>query len=212
MPEFDFNLQNVSPAQLNALMAGVVAVGTLYCFLGYRTMRFVIGLTGFLLAGSVAGGVALWLSDGHVLATLISFVIGGICGAFALYFLYRTGVFLVGMLGAGLVANNILENTGETWVPLAVMGLGVIGGLIALIVEKPVMLVATSVLGAWMLVAAGTFFIQGGEDVEIIRETLRSEEERIYMLGAWLALTIIGIISQILATRGGKGKKPAPSS
>lgn len=211
MPEFEFNLENVTPQQLNALMAGVVAVGTLYCFLGYRTLRFVIGLTGFLLAGSVAGGTALWLSDGHVLATLISFVAGGICGAFALYFLYRTGVFLVGMLGAGLVANNIFENTGETWVPLAVMGLAAVGGLIALIMEKPVMLIATSVLGAWMLVAAGTFFIQGGEDLEVIRETLRSGEERIYMLGAWLGLTIVGIISQILATRGGKAKKAAPS-
>ncbi len=212
MPEFDFDVQNLTPSQLNALMAAVVAVGTLYCFLGYRTLRFVIGLTGFLLAGSVAGALAIWLSRGHEIATLISFAIGGICGAFALFFLYRTGVFLVGLLGAALVANNILDNTGETWVPLAVMGLGAVGGLIALILEKPVMLVATSVLGGWMLVSAGVFFIEGGEDLEIIRETLRSDEKRLLMLGAWLALSILGIVSQILATRGAPAKKAAPAS
>ncbi len=212
MPEFDFNLDNVSLAQLNALMAGAVAVGTLYCFLGYRTMRFVIGLTGFLLAGGVAGALAIWLSKGHEIATLIAFVIGGVCGAFALFFLYRTGVFLVGTLGAGLIANNVLHNTGDAWVPLAVMGLGAVGGLVALILEKPVMLFATSVLGAWMLVCAGTFFIQGGEDLEIIRETLRSDEKRLLMFGAWLGLTIVGVISQILATRRAPAKKAAGAS
>ena len=212
MPEFNFDVESLSTTQLNAVMAGVVAVGTLYCFLGYRTLRFVIGLTGFLLAGGVAGAIAVWLSKGHEIATLISFVVGGICGAFALFFLYKTGVFILGLLGAALVANNVLENTGDAWVPLAVMGVGVIGGLIALILEKPVMLVATSVLGAWLLVSAGAFFIEGGEDLEIIRETLRSDDTRLIMLGSWLGLSIIGIISQILATRRAPAKRTAPAS
>jgi hypothetical protein len=207
VPEFEFDLENLTATQLNAVMAGVVAIGTLYCFLGYRTLKFVIGLTGFLLAGCVAGALALWLSKGHEIGSLIAFAIGGICGAFALFFLYRMGVFLVGLLGAALIANNVLQNTGDAWVPLAVLGLGAVGGLVALILEKPVMLMATSVLGAWMLVSAGVFFIEGGENLEVIREALRSEEKRLLVLGAWLALSVVGIVSQILATRGAGAKK-----
>jgi len=213
VPDIAFDIDQLTPVQLNALMAGAVAVGTLYCFLGYRTLKFVIGIAGFLLAGSVAGLIALWLTRGNELAGIVSLCLGGISGAFALFFLYRAGIFLMGLLWATLVANNIFDSSGQDWEPLIVLGVGVVGGLMALILEKPVMLIATSVLGAWILVACGAFFLQGGSDLEIIRETLRSEEHRAYMLGAWAVLSVAGVLSQFATTRNFKiTKKAAPAA
>lgn len=213
VPDISFDVDQLTPVQLNALMAGAVAVGTLYCFLGYRTLKFVIALTGFLLAGSVAGLIALWLTRGNELAGLVALGLGGISGAFALFFLYRAGIFLLGLLWCTLIAGNVFGSTEQDWEPLIVLGVGVVGGLLALILEKPVMLIATSVLGAWLLVCCGAFFLQGGTDLEIIRETLRSEEHRTYMIGSWIVLSIAGVLSQFATTRNFKiTKKAAPAT
>lgn len=193
-------------------MAGAVAVGTLYCFLGYRTLRFVIGLTGFLLAGGVAGALALWLTKGNDLAALIALTFGGVCGAFALSFLYKAGIFLLGALGAGLIANAVLQATSEPWAPIAVLAAAVVGGLVALVLEKPVMLIATSALGAWLLVASGTYFIVGGGEIDVIREALETPDQRNIMLGAWGVLSVAGMLSQFATTRGRTVVRPAAAN
>ncbi len=195
-------------------MAGAVAIGTLYCFLGYRTLKFVIALTGFLLAGTVAAGIALWLTHGNQTAALIGLGFGGISGAFALFFLYKAGIFLMGLLGASLIGDNIFHNTGDEWSPLIVLGIGLVGGLMAMILEKPVMIFATSVLGAWMLSVCGVYFYTGGTDpIEPFREALRSEDQRFWVIGAWIALAAIGLLSQFATTKGrGGSKKAAPAA
>ncbi len=215
VPDWGFDIDKLTPSQLNGVMAAAVAVGTLYCFLGYRTLRFVIALTGFLLAGGVAASIALWITRGNQSAALIGLGLGGISGAFALFFVYRAGIFLVGLLGAGLIADHIFRNSGDAWAPLFVFGIGMVGGLMAMILEKPVMLVATSVLGAWMLIACGVYFYEGGTDpIEPFRAAMRSEDQRVWVIGAWIALSIIGLLSQFATTRGiGPAKKaPAPAS
>ncbi len=195
-------------------MAGVVALGTLYCFLGYRTLRFVIALTGFLVAGAVAGVLVLWIARGNELAALVGLAVGGICGAFALWFLYKAGIFLLGMLGAGLIGNYAMEPADAAWVPLAVLAIALVGGLVALVLEKPVMLTATSVLGAWMLVAAGAYFILGGGELQVIADALEAEDSRQIILALWALLAGAGILSQFATTRGRTVvvKKPAASN
>jgi hypothetical protein len=211
VPDLGLDIDKLSPAQLNGVMAAAVAVGTLYCFLGYRTLRFVIALTGFLLAGGVAGAIALWVTRGNEVAALIGLGLGGISGALALFFVYRAGIFLMGLLGAALVADHIFRNSGDARGPLIVFGIGIVGGLMALVLEKPVMLIATSILGAWMLTACGAYFYSGGTDpVEPFREAMRSEDQRLWVVGAWAALSVIGFVSQFATTRGvGPVKKVA---
>ena len=57
----DANLAELSGEQARIAMAAAIAAGMLYCFLGYRLFKFVLVLTGFVLAGSVAGAVAGFL-------------------------------------------------------------------------------------------------------------------------------------------------------
>jgi len=213
VPEIAFDIDKLTPAQLNALMAGAVAVGTLYCFLGYRTLKFVIALTGFLLAGGVAAAIALWLTHGNQTAALIGLGLGGISGAFALFFLYKAGIFLMGLLGASLIGDHIFRGSGQDWAPLIVLGVGLVGGLMAMILEKPVMIFATSVLGAWMLAVCGVYFYTGGTDpIEPFREALRSEDQRLWVVGVWILLSIVGLLSQFATNKGRGGKKSAPAA
>lgn len=195
------DFSDLTPQQINGLIAIAVAIGTLYCFLGYRTLRFVLGLTGFLMAGGVAATLVNWISQGNQLATLIALFIGGMCGAFALYFLYRTGVFLLGLMGTALITHNVLAAQPDTWIPLAVLGLAVAGGLFALLIERPVILLATAALGAWMVVSGVAYFIVGSSELEELPKILESEEQRTIVLASWAVLALAGALSQVATTK-----------
>jgi hypothetical protein len=215
VPDFsNFDIEKLTQAQLNGLMAGAVAIGTLYCFLGYRTLKFVIALTGFALAGSVAAAIALWLTRGNQTAALICLCLGGISGAYALFFLYKVGIFLMGLLGAWPVADHVFHGGGaDDFGPLIVLGVCLVGGLMAMILEKPMMIFATAVLGAWMLSVCGVYFYaQGTDPIEPFRAALRDENQRLWVLAGWIVLTIIGLLSQFATNKGkGGGKKSAPA-
>ena len=106
IPEID--IHNLDANQVTIVVSIVMGLGAWYCFFGYRTLRAIIGLTGFILAGGVAGLLIHWLSNGNMIASSIAALIGGIAGAFALFFLYKAGIFSLGLLGATLVAHNVL--------------------------------------------------------------------------------------------------------
>ncbi len=202
------DVSDLTTQQLNGLIATAVAIGTLYCFLGYRTLRFVLGLTGFLMAGGVAATLVNWISQGNQLAVLIALFIGGMCGAFALYFLYRTGVFLLGLMGTALIAHNVLSAQPDTWIPVAVIGVAVLGGLVALLLERPVILLATAALGAWMVVSGVAYFIVGSGELEGLTKVFESEEQRMIILASWAILAVAGALSQVATTKK-KGKAAA---
>jgi hypothetical protein len=151
-------LEDIPPEQAMLLLALMTGAGVLYCFLGYRLLKLVIGLTGFLLAGSTAAFIVGVLSYGHLMGMGAGLLIGGICGAMALFFLYKTGVFCLGTLGATLVAYNVLQGREEAWILWAVAGLGLVGGFLALLIERPVMTLATAAIGAMLLTQSALAF------------------------------------------------------
>lgn len=138
-------MEALSPGQEQGTLVGLLLAGVLYCFLGYRVFRFLLGLTGFLLAGAVAGALAGWLTYGHVVTMGIAGLVGGVCGAVALLFLYRLGVFFIGFLGGLIIAYHVLQGRPEPWIIWAILGSGCVGGVMALGLEPLVMTVATSV-------------------------------------------------------------------
>ena len=120
---FNTRLEDIPPDQALLVLVVLAAVGVLYCFLGYRLLKFVLGLTGFVLAGSTAAVVVGFLSYGNLIGMGIGLLFGGICGAMALFFLYKAGVFCLGVLGSTLVAYNVLQGRPEPWILWAVAGL-----------------------------------------------------------------------------------------
>lgn len=205
----DFQIENLTPDQINATVAVAVAIGTLYCFLGYRTLKFVIGLTGFLLAGSGAALLAGWLSEGHMIAMLIAGGIGGIAGALALFFLYHAGVFCLGFVGACLVAQNVVAELPQVWwTPLVVIGLGVAGGLMALLLERPAVTAATAAIGAWIVVSGVASLVLGTNWLEARSGSPEFQANHRVILACWTVLALAGLMAQ-LATH--KKAPPEPS-
>lgn len=205
-------LEDVPPEQALIILAVMAGVGVLYCFFGYRLLKFILGLTGFLLAGSTAAVVVGFLSYGNLMGMGAALLIGGICGAMALFFLYKAGVFCLGMLGATVVAYNVLQGRPEAWILWAVAGLGLAGGLLALLIERPVMSLATAAIGAMLLSQSGLAMARQQGLLDRIPEGATELGESLppipYLgwgvFAAWALLALLGSYVQL-----GLGRKKA---
>jgi len=200
-----WRLEDVPPEQAVLVLAVAGIAGALYCFLGYRLLKFILGLTGFLLAGCTAAFVVGLLSYGNVWGMGIGMLLGGICGAMALFFLYKTGIFCVGMLGAALVAYSILQGRPEPWILWAVAGIGFAGGFLALLIERPMMTLATAAIGAMLMTQAGLAVAQDRGWLDALAERTADSAESLPdfplltygILGVWALLTLAGTLFQL---------------
>lgn len=197
----EFRLDQIPAEQLPVIFAVVAGIGMLYCFAGYRLFKLVLGLTGFLLAGAVAAVLVGWLSMGNLLAMGIAGAIGGLCGAFALFFLYKTGVFFVGFLGGLVTAFSLMGGRPEPWAPLAALGVAVVGGLLAIGLERSVMTLATAAIGAWIMTIAGALLIKGAGFADQLAERELTNQVQWILLGSWAGLGLVGAVVQFATAR-----------
>jgi hypothetical protein len=201
----ELNLAELTPQDIRAAVAVAIAVGTLYCFLGYRVLKFVLGITGFILAGAVAGILAGLATGGKLLYMGAAAILGGVAGAMALYFLYKVGVLCLGVIAAALLAQNFLASRPEPWAPSAVVGAAVFGGLAALLFERPIMTAATAAIGAWICVHGIAFFVIGYGSSETMQTAVEETHARNWLLLCWIVLAVAGAITQF-ATHKPKDK------
>jgi len=190
------NLAEIPPQHMQAAVAVFIAIGTLYCFLGYRAFKFVIGLTGFMFAGAVAGACAGWMTGGNLLAALITAVVAGVIGAGAVFFFYRVGVFLLGLLGAAVIARAALGGQSDLAASAIVLAAAVFGGLTALFLERPLITVATAAIGAWIVINGIAFFVLGNGAIEAFESALSKDNTQSMLILYGLVLTVAGALTQ----------------
>lgn len=203
----DWRIDELSAQQVNLLVLAMAIAGVLYCFMGYRTLRFLIGLTGFLFAGVTAAALAGMVWDGRVVPMVIAGLFGGVCGAFALTFLYKTGIFLIGAFAGMLAAHNLLAASPDLWVPFAVIFGGLAAGTLALFIERPVMVIATALLGAWMLVSSLAYFFFEADWLQDSANFLADHEERPLFILLWAVLSVAGVAAQFATSKKKEANK-----
>lgn len=186
----------------------LLAAGMLYCFLGYRTLKFVIGLSGFLLAGATAAVLAEIFAPENVLYLILAVVLGGLCGACALLFLYRAGVFVLGAVGVFLVAQAMLGDRTESWAPWAVLAAGLGGGVTALVLERILMTFATAAIGSWLLVGAAAVLLDDTSLFGPVERLPGFPQHKGLLLAVWVFLTIAGATAQFAAYRRPEPPRP----
>lgn len=185
---------------IRVIAAAWVIIGLVMCFRGYRAFRAVLGLLGFTagawfgwsLAGAVASGVVVWIAA----------IVGGIVGAAIVTVVYPVGVFLLGAAAGWLVGSLVSAGGGAgLLVPIAAAALG---GLLAFVFRKLIIVVSTAIAGAWHVIAGvlcllgrpidpfgvytapGTFADFSGGDTTIL-------------VVLWAALAAVGIAAQYRA-------------
>ena len=183
--------------------------GLLVCFLGYRLLWIVLGIYGFVFGGMVAnsflGGVGTW-------QTVFGVFGGGLLGTLALLGAYYLGVALFGASTGALIVNLGWSQVGNEPHWLVVSGAAVAGAFAALAVRRYVIIVGTSVGGAWTALV-GAFALTGdsaalaaasGDVWEVY--PLTPAGQRGFAI-AWLALALLASVVQFVVTSRARMKK-----
>ncbi len=147
-------------AQINII--AVAAIGLLFCVLGYKFARFLMPVCGMIVIESI-----LYVTvGGYVQSTNLSGALfyGGtaVASYVILFFALRLAGFFTGALGSALFLFFVIRAFGLSGTPVilpAAAAVAVVTGLASLVYERAGVIVATSLFGASVAGATGTFLI-----------------------------------------------------
>lgn len=170
--------------------------GLLSCFFGWRVFRLVLTIAGFI------AGFALGASFAPVDQPTLQLVYGlvaGLVGAVLAYVLFAIGVFIAGA-GLGIVVGGaigtLLGASNEVTLIIVVVCL-VAGGLIALVLQKLMIIISTAFSGAGAMIAgAGLIF----PAVAVLNNPQPESSAGIIAFVIWLVLGILGFSFQFRAS------------
>jgi len=144
------------------IAAACILLGLLYTFAGYGLFYITLATTGFIAASVISFGLTCG-SSGSAIAALIVGCIVGILGALIILRVEKIGVILCG-IGGGLAAYmylngfilthlyDALPQAHQSYTPyLVAAALVVLGAALAHCLEKPVIIAATAIGGAYAI-------------------------------------------------------------
>jgi hypothetical protein len=136
------------PAAIVLLLGGAVA-----CFAGYRLFRVVLAIYGFIFGAMLASSV---MGISNHLGMLIAALVGGILGAVLFTFAYYVSIGLIGA-GMGAFLLHLVWDYAKRSEPpsVAVIIASVAGAVIAMALQRYVIIVATAFSGAWTMLVGG---------------------------------------------------------
>lgn len=190
-----------------------IAFGILVCFWGYHIFRAVIGIVGFVLGAYFVGALAFQLSGGNLIITFVAGLIGGVIGAVLVGLVYYLGVFVVGALAALTLGSFIVTAAGlGMHVAISVI-LVIIGGVLALVFQKLIIIISTACIGAWGIIYGILYFMGGGfysvSQLRCPAAMIHYGGMRFYLIFlVWIVLAVLGILSQY---RSRRRKRSAPA-
>jgi hypothetical protein len=192
------------------ISAGAMAWGVLDVFFGYRifkvTLAIVGGLIGVVLGQAAA--TALALGPGFEVAAM---VLGALLGAGLAYLLYLAAVFVAGFGFGATLGILLLANFHHMVALLTGLVLGVIGGFLAVKVQRVLIILSTSLLGSFRAILALSYFTSQIDWLFYFKQPDQIPaliDGNRWMFPSILALAAVGVIAQ-LELGGGKEPKKA---
>ena len=185
----------------DGIMVLVILVGAVQCFFGYRLFRVILGLSGFLFGGFLAGTLGYTFSQEEVVAILLGLV-GGIAGAGLMAMLYFVGIFLFGAFLGGILGGALFTVIGIDPAPVVLLLIpAVIAGVVALFYQRLMIILSTGFGGAWSVVTGIAYFVTGAGDPAKIDRLFNSGGGHSYAFFlCWLGLGVAGVIVQHRST------------
>jgi len=196
----------LSATALNVVAGLAISWGLVNCFFGHRIFKIVLGIAGFAVGMSIGAGVGAQMGEGQQVWVLVGSLIGGLAGSLLIIWLHVVGVFLAGAaLGAivGGAAATAMKVQGLTALAVVVVP-ALLLGVVALMLQKLLIIVATSFGGASIAVVGALQVIKKegplrlANDPQAMQAYLRVEGATV--AGAWLILGFVGVLVQYLFT------------
>lgn len=177
--------------------------GLLACVAGRRLFKTVLGLYGFIFGALIASST---VGASNTAAMVVAAVVGGILGGLVLVFAWFVGVAIIGAGLAALAAHLVWPLIGPHDPPaVAVIVVSVVGAMVAMVLQKYVIVIGTAFGGAWtvLLGAVNAMAARAGrrpaasDDVWILYP-LSAEPRWVPIL--WVVLGLFGVMVQLRYT------------
>jgi hypothetical protein len=188
-----------------AIALVLIALGLISCFAGYRLFRVLLALYGFALGAGLGAVMASSFAGEQLLLTLAGAAIGGLAGAVLMVVLYFVGVFGMGAVAGALLVNLLAGAVGFDIPIVLLFVVAPIGGLLAMLLQRVAIVLATALAGAWAVIGVGAALV-GGPSVPLTtvygRPGIWHGADLPYLgsLILWLALAAAGTLVQLLTT------------
>jgi hypothetical protein len=184
------------PAAVVLIIGGAIA-----CFAGYRFFRAVLAIYGFILGALMASSM---MGVNNSIGMIVAALVGGVVGAVILVLAYFVGIALVGAGLGALIAHQVWY-----WVrpgdppALIVIAAALVGAVLAMVVQRYVIIVGTAFGGAWTMIVGlmnamstrGITRLSSPTEVWILYPQAAPGERWAPL--AWLALGLIGVAVQL---------------
>ena len=152
------------PATLEFPAAVVLVIGgAVACFAGYRLFRVVLAIYGFIFGAMLASSV---MGITNHAGQIVAAVAGGVIGALLFTFAYYVCIGLIGAAMGTLLLHIIWDyakHTEPTTIAVIIASVG--GAVIAMALQRYVIIVSTSFSGAWTIIV-GALALMGNREAE----------------------------------------------
>lgn len=204
---------SVAPELLPWVSAAALLWGLVDCFAGYRVFRLSVvlgGAVGGAWLGHLAAGAA-GLNPGGTLAALL---VGAVAGALLAFLLYLLAVFLAGFGFGAALALLLLAQLNQLVALGAATVAGLVGGVLAVKLQKILLVLATALLGALRVALTAAYFARHLDWLYHFQhpEQLPALLEREgWILPTVLVLASVGAVTQfgLVGAGGGRPRQPA---
>ena len=197
------------PASLQVPAAMVLVAGGLLSWVaGYRMFRVVLGIYGFILGALLASS---FMGTDQALSMVVAALVGGLLGAAILIVAYFVGVALIGAGAGALLAGQIWAAFGREPGVLAVIALSIGGALLALALQRYVIIIGTAFGGAWTAIV-GALALAGDRiagqaaarpDVWLAYPMNPAPGQQ-WVIWVWLVMGLAGAMIQVGITAKGR--------
>ncbi|MBI2497939.1 MAG: DUF4203 domain-containing protein [Opitutae bacterium] len=194
------------------ISAGALAWGVLDCFFGYRIFKITLAVLGGLV-GVVFGqaaGAALGVGPAGEISGL---VLGGVLGAGLAFLLYVAAVFVAGFLFGATLGILLLANFNHMVALLSGGVVGVIGGFLAVKLQRALIMLSTALIGAFRAMLALSYFTSRMDWLYYFQHPDQIPaliDNNGWMFPSILALAAVGAIAQF--ELGGPAQKKKPTA
>jgi hypothetical protein len=189
------------------ISAGAITWGVLDVFFGYRIFKITLAVVGGLLGLAAAQGAGLALHLDPDMATAVM-VVGALLGAGLAFLLYIAAVFVAGFGFGATLGMLLLSHYHHMVALLAGVVLGIVGGFLAVKVQRILIILSTALLGSFRAVLALSYFTSQLDWLFYFRQPEQMPaliDHNAWMFPSILALAAVGVIAQLEL---GGGKEP----
>mmetsp|Transcript_22130 Transcript_22130/g.32931 ORF Transcript_22130/g.32931 Transcript_22130/m.32931 type:complete len:249 (+) Transcript_22130:42-788(+) len=202
-------MSDLTTADIILSVLGIIFGLIIGCF-GYKLFRYVLFVVGFTIGSGITYGLLESLADLDDWANiLIAVVVGLIVGVLSMV-LWIIGLFALGAL-CGVIVACVIQSTAdngliqEDWgIYLMISLFALFFGIIAVVLQKLVIILSTSTLGAYAVIASiGVLSYPEGSFGKVIQAAIENDFDiidadwRTYvLLASWAVLAVIFVIIQ----------------